>query len=69
MTGLTAADHRAGRPVFLNRRAARPGRHRGKHLGDIGLNQPLAGGGGDGDPVVAVDHEMAVADTFRAASA
>ena len=62
MTGLSAADHRAGRAVFVNRRAAGPGRHRGKQLGDIGLDQPLAGGSGDGDPVVAVDHEMAAVD-------
>src|SRR5580704_16141620 len=41
---------------------SRAGRHGGEHLGHVGVHLPLAGGGGDRHPVMAVAHEMLVAD-------
>jgi GNAT superfamily N-acetyltransferase len=47
---------------LVSRRAAGLARHFGKHLGYVGFDVPLARCRGDGDPVMAVDHEMPVAD-------
>src|SRR6266568_511481 len=62
LAGLSRLTGCLGLPALVSQRAAGPARHCGKHLGYVGFDLPLASCRGDGDPVVAVDHEMPVAD-------
>jgi len=41
-----------------------PERHRGEHLSHVGVDQALTGRSGDGDPVMAVSHEVQAADAI-----
>jgi putative intracellular protease/amidase len=42
-----------------------PGRHPGEHFGHVGVDQALTGRRSDGDPMVAVGHEMQTADAVN----